>query len=80
MDEARWQSCDDPRKLVEWLRGRAREPLDLDIHIAACKESLRLAGEVHVVPLLDLDRRWAPTSAPSASTWSGPASWSRSLP
>ena len=35
------------------------EQLDLDFHTAAFKELLRVAGEVRVFPLLDLDRQWS---------------------
>src|SRR3712207_6387854 len=33
MDEARWLSCDDPRKLVEWLRGKTA---DRKLRLFAC--------------------------------------------
>ncbi len=35
------------------------EQLDLSFHIAAFKELLRVATEVRVFPLLDLDRQWS---------------------
>jgi hypothetical protein len=38
--------------------------LDLGFHIAAFEELLRVAGEVRVFPLLDLDRRWSRHVAP----------------
>jgi hypothetical protein len=40
------------------------EQFDLDFHIAAFRELLRVAGEVRIFPLLDLDRRWSPHVAP----------------
>jgi hypothetical protein len=40
------------------------EQLDLDFHIAALEELLRVAGGVRVFPLLDLDRRWSPHVGP----------------
>jgi hypothetical protein len=36
----------------------------LDFHIASFKELLRVADELRVFPLLDLDRQWAPHVAP----------------
>jgi hypothetical protein len=33
--------------------------LDLDFHISAVEELLRVAGEVRVFPLLDLERQWS---------------------
>jgi hypothetical protein len=38
--------------------------LDLDFHIAAFEELLRVAGEARVFPLLGLDRRWSPHLGP----------------
>jgi hypothetical protein len=38
--------------------------LNLDFHVAAFEELLRLAGEVRVFPLLGLDRRWSPHVGP----------------
>jgi hypothetical protein len=38
--------------------------LDLDFHVAAAEELLRVAGEVRMFPLLTLDRRWSPHVAP----------------
>jgi hypothetical protein len=40
------------------------EQLDLDFHIAAFEELLRVAGEVRVFPLLGLDRQWSPHVGP----------------
>jgi predicted N-acetyltransferase YhbS len=38
--------------------------LDLDFHLAAALELLRVAGELRVFPLLGLDRRWSPHFGP----------------
>jgi hypothetical protein len=38
--------------------------LDLDFHVAAVEELLRVAGEVRVFPLLTLERRWSPCVEP----------------
>jgi hypothetical protein len=38
--------------------------LGLDFHIAAVGELLRVANELRVFPLLDLDRRWSPHVGP----------------
>lgn len=40
------------------------EQLDLDFHIAAFEELLRVAHEVRVFPLLGLDRQWSPHVGP----------------
>jgi hypothetical protein len=40
------------------------EQLDRDFHLAALEELLRVAGEVRVFPLLDLDRRWSAHVSP----------------
>lgn len=40
------------------------EQFDLDFHVAACEELLRLAEELRVFPLLGLDRRWSPYVSP----------------
>jgi hypothetical protein len=45
--------------LVSHLLFLYSEQLDLDFHIAAFKKLLRVAGEVRVFPLLDLDRQWS---------------------
>ncbi len=37
---------------------------DLDFHVAAFEELLRVAREVRVFPLLGLDRRWSPHISP----------------
>jgi hypothetical protein len=46
--------------LVSHLLFLYSEQLDLDFHIAAFKELLRVAGEVRIFPLLTLDREWSP--------------------
>jgi hypothetical protein len=67
MDEARWQSCDDPRKLVEWLRGRAG---DRKLRLFACASwrhwwettaDGQEGGEPgqDITPLLDYAEQWA---------------------
>jgi SAM-dependent methyltransferase len=38
--------------------------LNLDFHVAAIEELLRVAGELRVFPLLTLDREWSPHVAP----------------
>jgi hypothetical protein len=38
--------------------------LALDFHTAAVEELVRVAGEVRVFPLLDLDRQWSPHVGP----------------
>jgi hypothetical protein len=40
------------------------EQFDLDFHVAAFEELLRVADEVRVFPLLNLDRRWSPHVGP----------------
>jgi hypothetical protein len=45
--------------LVSHLLFLYSEQLDLHFHIAAFEELLRVAGEVRVFPLLDLDRQWS---------------------
>jgi hypothetical protein len=45
--------------LVSHLLFLYSEQLDLSFHIAAFEELLRVAGEVRVFPLLDLDRQWS---------------------
>jgi hypothetical protein len=50
--------------LVSHLLFLYSELLDLDFHIAALEELLRVAGEVRVFPLLGLDRRWSPHVGP----------------
>jgi hypothetical protein len=50
--------------LVSHLLFLYSEQLDLDFHIAACEELLRVAGEVRIFPLLNLDRRWSPHVGP----------------
>jgi hypothetical protein len=45
--------------LVSHLVFLYSEQLDLDFHIAALEELLRVAGEVRVFPLLDLERQWS---------------------
>jgi hypothetical protein len=50
--------------LVSHLLLLYSEQLDLDFHIAAFEELLRVAGEVRVFPLLGLDRRWSPHLGP----------------
>jgi hypothetical protein len=46
--------------LVSHLLFLYSEQLDLDFHIAAIKELLRVAGEVRVFPLVSFDSRWSP--------------------
>jgi hypothetical protein len=46
--------------LVSHLLFLYSEQLGLDFHVAAFEELLRVAGEVRVFPLLNLDRRWSP--------------------
>jgi hypothetical protein len=50
--------------LVSHLLFLYSELLDLDFHVAALEELLRVAGEVRVFPLLGLDRRWSPHVGP----------------
>jgi hypothetical protein len=50
--------------LVSHLLFLYSEQLDLDFHFAAFEELLRVAGEVRVFPLLDLDRRRSPHVGP----------------
>ena len=45
--------------LVSHLLFLYSDQLDLDFHIAAAEELLRVAGEVRVFPLLDLGRHWS---------------------
>jgi hypothetical protein len=45
--------------LVSHLLFLYSEQLDLHFHTAAFEELLRVAGEVRVFPLLDLDRQWS---------------------
>jgi hypothetical protein len=42
----------------------AADRFDLDFHVAACEELLRVADELRVFPLLGLDRRWSPHVGP----------------
>jgi hypothetical protein len=46
--------------LVSHLLFLYSEQLDLDFHSAAFEELLRLAHEIRVFPLLDLERQWSP--------------------
>jgi hypothetical protein len=41
------------------------EQLDLDFHVAACEELLRVAEELRIFPLLGLDREWSPHVRPA---------------
>jgi hypothetical protein len=50
--------------LISHLLFLYSEQLDLDFHIAAFEELLRVAGEVRVFPLLGLDRQWSPHVGP----------------
>jgi hypothetical protein len=50
--------------LVSHLLFLYSELLDLSFHIAAMEELLRVASEVRVFPLLDLDRQWSRHVAP----------------
>ncbi len=50
--------------LVSHLLFLYSEQLDLGFHLAAFEDLLRVAGEVRVFPLLDLDRRWSPHVGP----------------
>jgi hypothetical protein len=45
--------------LVSHLLFLYSEQLDLGFHTAAFEELLRVAGEVRIFPLLDLDRQWS---------------------
>jgi hypothetical protein len=45
--------------LVSHLLFLYSEQLDLDFHLSATKELLRVAGELRVFPLLDLNRQWS---------------------
>jgi hypothetical protein len=45
--------------LVSHLLFLYSEQLDQSFHIAAFEELLRVAGEVRIFPLLDLDRQWS---------------------
>jgi hypothetical protein len=50
--------------LVSHLLFLYSEQLGLDFRTAAVEELLRVAGEVRVFPLLDLDRQWSPHVGP----------------
>ena len=50
--------------LVSHLLFLYSKMLDLDLHIKAFDELLRVANEVRVFPLLGLDRRWSPHVGP----------------
>jgi hypothetical protein len=50
--------------LVSPLLFLCSEQLDLDFHIAAFGELLRVASDVRVFPLLDLDQQWSPHVGP----------------
>jgi hypothetical protein len=50
--------------LVSHLLFLYSEQLDLDFHVAAFEELLRVAGEVRVFPLLGLDRKCSPHVGP----------------
>ena len=50
--------------LISHLLFLYSEQLDLDFHIAAFEELLRVAGEVRIVALLALDRQSSPRVGP----------------
>jgi len=50
--------------LVSHLLFLYSAPFNLDFHVAAVEELLRVAGEARVFPLLGLDRQWSPHVGP----------------
>src|SRR5713101_2311372 len=50
--------------LVSHLLFLYSDQFDLDFHIAAVNELLRVADELRVFPLLTLDRQWSPHVGP----------------